>query len=746
MHTFKIKIKGIVQGVGFRPFVYNLALKYKIKGYVNNDDTGVNILIICPKDTLNKFLYELKNHNLKLARIDSLKYESIKIKKEYKDFQITKSFSSNKSKSVVIPPDMSICDECIEDINDVNNPRYNYTLTNCINCGPRYSIINNVPYDRINTSMKDFILCEFCNSEYTNIQNRRYHAQPVACEKCGPQVSLYNINEEKLSTSIDAIKQAAKLINDGFILAIKGMGGFHLVCDANNEKTINELRLRKNRKNKPFAVMFKDLKQIKTYTNLKNEEEQILEEKEKAILLVKKVKEFSLASNLAPNIDRLGCFIAYTPLHHLLFRYLNNPIIATSANLKDEPIIISKEKVFKKLNFVVDYVLDFNREIINACDDSIIQSVNRSFTTLRLARGFAPYTLNLKNKTPKTILALGANQKSTISIAYEDKLVCSAHIGELNSLESVEYLKRTIDTFKRLYNLEFTHLVCDKHPSYESTKLALQMKEENKALKLTQIQHHYAHALSCMAEYNLDEKVLAFCFDGTGYGDDETIWGGEVFLCDKKDYKREYSLSNFKLLGGEKAVKEPKRIALAILFENYTLDKVLCMNNTITKCFKENEIKLLHKMWKNNLNSPKTSSFGRFFDAVACFASLLEVQEFEGETGLLIEKNYCKNIKDTYTYTLKDSKIDYFSMIEELLEDKDIKFICSKFINTIVKIIKEISVKYKEFPIVLTGGVFQNKTLLELVLKILENRKVYFSKNIPLNDGGISVGQAYYLS
>ena len=410
MKSFLVEIKGVVQGVGFRPFVYNLAIKYGINGWVNNDDKGVNILIYSSYENCQNFLDELQKNPPKLSHIDDVKIEEIISSKEYKTFEIIQSETSN-NKSTIILPDMGICDNCIDDINDNSNFRYNYSLTNCTNCGPRYSIIKTVPYDRINTSMASFEFCKNCKDEYENPTNRRYHAQPVACEVCGPKITLYNKNNTIKSYNLEAIKEIAFLINEGHIVAIKGLGGFHLVCDAKNSKTIEELRLRKNRPTKPFAVMFKDINSIKEYCQISSKEEEILNSLNKPIVLVKKKNSFDLSPLLAPNITQLGCFITYTGLHYLLFRYLNNPIVATSANLKDEPIIKSKDEIIEKLSNVVDYILDFNREIINTSDDTVIQIVDNSITKIRNARGYAPIAINFKDNSKKKILALGVNQK-----------------------------------------------------------------------------------------------------------------------------------------------------------------------------------------------------------------------------------------------------------------------------------------------------------------------------------------------
>ncbi len=740
MTTLKVEIQGIVQGVGFRPYVYNLALKYDIKGWVNNDDRGMNVLLHSNPENCDRFLKELEENPPVLSKINSIKITKIETSKNYENFEILKSKTSN-NKSTIISSDIAICDDCIDDINDKSNHRHDYALTNCTNCGPRYSIIKTVPYDRVNTSMKDFNLCPTCKEEYENPTNRRYHAQPVSCSECGPNVTLYNNKNEILECDIEAIKSMASHINNGTIVAIKGMGGFHLVCDANNTKSVKELRIRKSRPAKPFAVMFKNIKSVKDYTNITKKEEEFLNSKEKPIVLVEKKDNTSLSQALSPDISKLGCFIAYTPLHHLLFKYLKNPILATSANLKDEPIIRFKDEVIEKLPFIVEYILDFNRDIINSCDDSVIQVVNNDISKLRNARGYAPTPLKLEKSLDKKILALGTNQKSTISIAFENNLILSPYIADLNSIESIEYFKRTIKTFKDFYDFEPDVIICDKHPNYESTKFAKTFKEKT----ILQVQHHYAHILSCMAEYNLKKEVLGFAFDGTGYGDDGNIWGGEVFVCDNKKYKRVKHLKYFKLLGGEASIKEPKRVALSLLFDSYSLEELKTLDSACVNAFKPNELVMLYTMWQKGLNSPLTSSIGRLFDAIASLANICHTQSYEGETGLLIEEEYDASLKDSYSYTIKDEEIDISSMIKQILEDKNKTIICTKFINTLVDIIIEISDDYKDLPLVLSGGVFQNKTLLELLISKLDslNKEYYYSKNIPLNDGGISVGQIY---
>ena len=496
---------------------------------------------------------------------------------------------------------------------------------------------------------------------------------------------------------------------------------------------------------KPFAVMFKDFDQLHEHAKITNNEKTIITSKEKPITLVKKIKSTTLSRFVAPKIDRLGAFLPYTPLHCVLFKYLDNPIVATSANLSEEPIIISKNELLGKLSAVCDFILDFDREIINACDDSVVQSINDDVSIIRNARGFAPTVIKLAKKTDKKILAIGANQKNTIALAFEDNLILSPFIGDLTTINSMNFFKRTIDTFKRFYDFEPDVIVCDKHPNYETTKWAM-FETTQKHIELVQVQHHYAHVLATMAEYNLTGEVLAFAFDGTGYGDDETIWGGEVLFANEKTFRREFCIKNFKLLGSEKAVREPKRVALSLLFDNYSFEEVITLDCPTVHRFNSSELKLMHTVWERELNAPLTSSVGRLFDAVASIAGVVHEQMFEGEAGLKLEQLYDWSRAQAYDYEIIDGEIDISKAIKEMIIDNEASVIATKFINMLSNIIVNVSNKHTNLPVILTGGVFQNRTLLELTTKRLEvlEREFYFSKHVPLNDSGISVGQVYY--
>ena len=700
-------INGIVQGVGFRPTVYKIANSLNLKGFVLNSGEGVIIEI--EGNNSDKFLDELKKNLPPLARIDCIKEERLPFK-NFKTFEIYYSKSSNKTTS--ISPDIAVCEECLKEMFDVKNRRYLYPFINCTNCGPRYTIIKDIPYDRKNTSMAKFKMCKECEKEYNNPLDRRFHAEPISCYECGPKLRVID-NEGKVLNVKNEIKFIADKIKEGKIVAVKGLGGFHLVCNATDFEVVKELRKRKRRPFKPFAMMFKDIEKIKEFCDVGKKDIELIISKEKPIVLVKKRKDLKY---IADKIDRYGVFLPYTPVHYLLFEYLDFPIVATSANISDEPIIRDSKELIEKLGNVVDYVLDNNREIINACDDSLVQAVEDEFITLRSARGFAPFSLSCK--TNKSILGVGANQKNTISLGFNDKFILSPHIGDLGSVGSIEYFERTIETFRRLYEFNEDVIICDKHPYYESTKWALNQQKET-----VQIQHHYAHALSAMFEYNLNGEFLAFIFDGTGYGDDGSIWGGEVFVVNRHTYKRVHHFKNFKLIGGEKAIKNPSNMAVALLDEK------------IGEGFKN------YKLAKNLLKGafPLTSSMGRIFDMVAYLGGMIDRNEWEGLSGLMIEKYYNENIKDFIDFEIKD-EIDFFEILNfAAINRGNFELISSVFLNSIVSLIKKISLMY-DMDVIVGGGVFQNKTLLTQVIKQLD-KKVYFNKKIPINDAGVSVGQ-----
>ena len=621
-----------------------------------------------------------------------------------------------------------MCDDCLSEMRDENNRRYNYFFTNCTNCGPRYSIVKTVPYDRPNTSMKPFVMCKDCQQEYDNPLDRRYHAQPISCEKCGPTLSLKDMAGNVISTNLCAIKDLANFIEDGHIVAMKGMGGFHLICDATNTNSIKNLREKKKRPSKPFAVMMKSIENVELTCRLSRFEKSRLLSNERPIVLLK-TKQNNISSLVAPYIDRLGVFLAYTPLHVKLLDFLQNPIIATSANRSGEPIVTDEHNLQTKLGGVIKYYLDYNREIVNSSDDSVVQVIDDKDLMMRASRGITPLSVRVKTNEKRKILAVGAHQKNSIAIYMNNQVILSPYIGDLDNIETIKAFHKTLATFKEFYNFEPDLIVGDKHPLYETTKWA-----KKQSVPFVQIQHHYAHILSCMFEHDIDEKVLGIAWDGTGYGDDGTIWGGEFLVCDRKAYKRVAYFEPFLLLGGDASIKDIRRIALSMILD--------CEDSEIYRAlltqFKTSELNLLKQMHKKELNSPKCSAVGRLFDMVAVIAGVCDKVSYDGESGLILESLYDENITEAYNIYLDGEVVKYKHTISEMFVDKKPSLIASKFINALVNIVFVVSSNY-DLKTLLSGGVFQNRTLLEKILK--RNNNIIFQNKLPINDGSIAIGQ-----
>jgi hydrogenase maturation protein HypF len=729
LSTYKIFIEGTVQGVGFRPFIYQLALRYKLKGTVLNGTHGVEVVITSSETILKNFLQSIQNELPPLAYIEKIETKLVEFK-DFEDFKIITTKESGE-KTVRIPPDVSVCKECEKELFDPANRRYAYPFITCTNCGVRYSIIYDLPYDRVNTSMKFFEMCKRCKDEYSNPLDRRYHAQPIGCWECGPKLSLWHKDEELTLKSEELLNVASKLLLDGNILAVKGVGGYHLMCDATNEDVVAKLRKRKHRPSKPFAVMVKDIDMAKDMASISKEEELLLTSKERPIVVVK--SKGAKLKDIAPNISYIGLFLPYTPLHLLLLHKLNRPLVATSANVTNEPICTDLNSL-KKLDGVYDYILEHNRSIVNACDDSVLMVVKNKQIILRRARGYAPASVTLPFYLKQNTLALGANQKSSIAIAFENQVILSPHIGDLNSIDSVEYYEKSVKTLERMYDFNAEVIAYDMHPEYESSKYA--KKFEGKCT-LQKVQHHYAHILAVMAEKKINTKVFAVAFDGTGYGDDAKLWGGEFMLCDYESYKRVAQIDYFKLLGGAKAIKEPRRVALSLLFDLYGED-TLNLSNPTTKAFSKNELKTSYLMWKKGLNAPLSSSVGRLFDAVASLLDICQVMSFEGESGMRLEELYSSSVKGHYNFTYKNGKIDVLPFLHKMLKETNSVTAVSKFFHTLVEMIAVVYEPY-DLPLLLSGGVFQNRILLELILNRFPN--AVLPNLFPPNDGGIALGQ-----
>lgn len=731
--SYKILVKGIVQGVGFRPFVYREATRYDIRGFVCNTPEGV--VIEAYGTQCESFIRAMRENLPAQARIDSMEIEPCEFN-EYPDFEIRESTLGFGS--VAIPLDTALCSACQAEMDDPSNRRYRYSFINCTDCGPRYTIIQTPPYDRVRTSMKHFTMCSECLEEYNDPTSRRYHAEPISCPQCGPQLRFLDAKGNEIVG--DPILLAVDMLKAGKIIALKGLGGFHLMCDVTSDAAVGELRLRKHRKAKPLAVMFGSLEQLETYVSINEVERSHITGSIKPIVIVDAKAGTNLSPQIAPHIQRLGVFLPYTPLHRLLFEQIDFPLVATSANISDEPIMIRSSEIVGRLAHVVDGILDHDRTIINALDDAVIQIAEDRVVMLRMGRGFAPHTFALQHPADNAVLALGAHQKSAIALGVKENMILSPHIGDLGSVEADGYFERTVQTFKRFYDVEPSVLVHDLHPQYASSVYATTQKKEHYGL-----QHHYAHILACMAEYGLSEKVLGFAYDGTGYGADGSLWGGEVMIADTHGYERVGHLKPFALLGGDKAIKEPRRIALSLLFESYSLDEVMGLKSPTVEAFLPHEIRTLHHMWLKNINAPRSSSMGRLFDAVASLGGFVQSLDYEGQGGMMMESFVEDSIIEPFAFEVKDGMIDLSPMVREIISlSGDKTQIASRFLSTVEAIMLYYTTQYPELPIVVGGGVFQNRALMARLYRRFGEGAFYAQQQTPINDGSIALGQLYY--
>lgn len=753
LKRLRIKILGAVQGVGFRPFVYRLAEEMKLKGWVINSSQGVFIEAEGEKEILDSFLLRIQNEKPPRSFIQSLE-SSFLDPDGFDKFEIRES-KDEGSKTVLVLPDIAVCDNCLQDVFDPSNRRYLYPFTNCTNCGPRYSILEKLPYDRCNTTMKIFQMCDECKAEYEDPLNRRFHAQPNACPTCGPNIELWDNNGKTLEKYNDAMNKCTEEIKNGSILAIKGLGGFHLVVDARNDNAVKKLRKLKYREEKPLALMYPDLDSIIADCDVSDIEKRLLVSPESPIVLLSiknNIQNSSISKFAAPDNPYLGVMLPYTPLHHILMRELGFPIVATSGNISDEPICTDENEALVRLKGIADLFLVHNRPIKRHVDDSIARIIYDREMIIRRARGYAPLPVNI-HRDAEPSLAVGAHLKNTIALSVGNNTFISQHIGDLETAEAYNAFDKVIGDLQNIYETEAWSVVCDLHPDYISTQYA---KKSGKPL--IQVQHHFAHILSCMAENEVEGEVLGISWDGTGYGTDGTIWGSEFLMVNNSEFERIAHLKTFKLPGSEKAIKEIWRTAYSLLYES-GIDQ-----NIFKELFKEinqNDIKIIKRMIKQNINCPITSSMGRLFDAVSFITGVSRYSSFEGQAAMELEFALSQDFKDeSYTFnimndsTVQDSRfiIDWKPLIKEIITDKFEKnvpngVISAKFHNALVHMIVGIAMKFGLERVVLSGGCFQNKYLSENTIKALMQNgfKPYWHQRVPPNDGGISLGQIAYL-
>jgi hydrogenase maturation protein HypF len=745
----KIWVKGIVQGVGFRPFVYNLAASHHLTGWVRNTSSGVEIEVNGARSEVDAFLENLRASPPPLARIDSLESEPCPID-GHTSFEILSS-QPEPGEFIPISPDVAICSDCFHELFDRGNRRYRYPFINCTNCGPRFSIIQDIPYDRPKTTMASFKMCPECQREYDDPGNRRFHAQPTACPVCGPQI-WFEAKGQRLGEKEDALQISRDWLKQGKILAIKGMGGFHLACDANNAAAVDELRKRKRRSDKPFALMAFDLETVRRHCRVSPAEEELLLSHQRPVVLLERLPESSIAGEVAPHQHTLGFMLAYTPLHLLLMEPeegFSDVLVMTSGNLSEEPIAFQDDDARQRLDELADGFLLHDRPIHMRVDDSVARVINDRPYLLRRARGYAPDPLQLPGEVP-LILAAGAELKNTFCLTRKNYAFISHHIGDLENYETLRSYEQGIEHFERLFRIQPELLACDLHPDYLSTRYA-QQRAEQESLPILVVQHHHAHLAACLADngWSSDEPIIGLSFDGTGMGTDQAIWGSELLLGGYRDFQRLYHLAYVPLPGGDLAIRRPSRMALSHLWKagiEWEADlppvKELGMEERMA----------LHTQLEHRLNAPPTSSMGRLFDAASALIGIQQVATYEGQAAIEMEALADAQETGFYPFELIDGLIDPAPLWKALLHDWragiPLPVLAARFHNSVVSVSVELCSQIRRqtgcSTVALSGGVWQNRFLLERTLKKLvkESFNVLIHHRLPANDGCISVGQA----
>ncbi|WKZ50196.1 MAG: carbamoyltransferase HypF [Anaerolineales bacterium] len=777
MQGLHVHIAGVVQGVGFRPFVYNLATRLNLKGWVNNNSAGVDIHAEGDEADLNAFIEKLSSEKPALAVIDRIEVRSVPPER-FAAFDI-RSSTPIEGAFQPISPDVAICDDCLRELFDPSDRRYRYPFINCTNCGPRFTIIKDIPYDRPKTTMAEFALCPDCEREYRDPSNRRFHAQPVACPVCGPKVWLemgfgFQVSGSKSPEGDDAIAEARKLLAEGKILAVKGLGGFHLACDATDSAAVTELRRRKLRVDKPFALMMPDLEAIERHCFVSAAERELLQSAARPIVLLKRKPETSIVEEVAPKQDWLGVMLPYTPLHYLLFSdplhlssFIFPPLVMTSGNLSEEPIATDNDEARQRLSSLADAFLFHNRDIYIRCDDSVVRvfSVQSSVASelkslktehwslntypLRRSRGYSPFPVKLPFEVPQ-ILAAGSELKNTFCITKENYAFLSHHIGDMENYETLKSFEQGVEHFERLFRVKPVAIACDLHPNYLATRYALE-RAQRENLPVFSIQHHHAHIAACMAEHGLDgsRPVIGLAFDGTGYGDDGAIWGGEILAADYRGYQRVGQLEYFPLPGGDASIKKPARTALALLWSlGLDWDERLESVNEICA----DDRALLRAQLEKGINAPLTSSMGRLFDAAAALAGVRQSVNYEAQAAIEFEAAADPAEAGKYSFAWNPPKVQVRGAIEALIADAlagvPIGVMSARFHNGLAEVCRAACVEVRGRSswneVALSGGVWQNITLLRRTLSLLEREgfEVYIHRKVPTNDGGLSLGQA----
>jgi hydrogenase maturation protein HypF len=746
-------IRGAVQGVGFRPFVYRLARELHLCGWVNNSGQGVFLEAEGDPAALASFLHRIRTEHPPRAWIQSFEYAMLD-PTDASDFVIRASDPSGE-KTALVMPDIALCDDCRSELFDPRNRRFRYPFINCTNCGPRFSIITALPYDRPNTTMRSFAMCPACQREYDDPADRRFHAQPNACPVCGPRIALWDTAGHSLGTHDEALALSVAALQEGRIVAVKGIGGFHLMAAAGDSTAIRRLRALKHREEKPFALMFPSVQAIRTACSVDELEEQILLAPEAPIVLLRRRPDRatdSVAEDVAPNNPYLGAMVPYAPLHHLLMQDLGQPVVATSGNLSDEPICTDEQEALRRLSGIADLFLVHNRPIVRHIDDSIVRVTNGRILVLRRARGYAPLPLRLPSAIPD-VLAVGAHLKNTIALSRGQDIFVSQHLGDLETREAYDAFRSETKEMQTLFDAHPVTVVSDSHPDYLSSAYA-----RSRAEKQVQVQHHVAHVAACMADNELEPPFLGVAWDGTGLGADGTIWGGEFFAVREKRFDRVAHLRTFPLPGGDQAAHEPRRSAMGLLYA-LAGDAAFDWNTILPlQTFTDAERTALRQMLSRRFNTPATSSAGRLFDAVSALLGIRQRNAFEGQAAMELEWIAGDTGTDIYPVMLRPSTIrsgdrpgphvvDWEPMVRALLEDRragvTTGIIAARFHRTLAASILNVAQQMNLECVALSGGCFQNVLLTRLTIATLSAAgfRVYTHQRIPPNDGGIALGQ-----
>ncbi|MDP2338199.1 MAG: carbamoyltransferase HypF [Bacteroidota bacterium] len=743
--SMQVIVSGLVQGVGFRPFVYRIATGFDLTGWVQNTNENVRIEVSGTSLNISHFLLSLRKDAPRAARIEDISAQEME-PKTFSEFRILNSH--NISEEITeISPDIAVCNECLQDMDQPGN-RLDYAFVNCTNCGPRFTIIQDLPYDRAKTTMKSFAMCPDCRNEYETITDRRFHAQPTACRTCGPEYELFE-EQIRISTNIqDIVDRVSECIESGGLVMIKGLGGMHLACDAFNKAAVERLRELKNREGKPFAVMFRNLESLKLYAEINAQEEQSLVSWQRPIVLLEKKEsadQNKLAKSLNSGLNLLGVMLPYMPFHYLLFsRLKTSAIVLTSGNFSSEPILIDNQLALDQFSPLVDAVVLHNRDIFNRTDDSVVRIIAEKERIFRRSRGYVPAPVRTSLNT-EGIVAFGAELTNCFCVGKGKKAFLSQHIGDLQGLETALFYEKTIAQFIQIFRIKPSLLAVDMHPSYISTKTGMHSGD----LPVVQVQHHHAHIASCMAEHRLDEKVIGVALDGTGYGPDGNIWGSEFLICDLNEFVRFTHFEYMPMPGGDGATEEPWRMAVSYLYRVYG-KSFLQLELPLLKQIDPDKIKLIIQMIDQKINCPLTSGAGRLFDCVASLLNLVQVAAFQAEGPMRLEAALQKKCFESYVFELGQTiRFDKTirGIVEDIRQNIEVPTISAKFHNTIVLAIFESvnAIRMKEgiSKVVLSGGVFQNKYLLEKTIGLLEknNFEVYSHAAVPTNDGGIALGQ-----